>query len=106
MQKRRYDFYNTSDDGAQPVDVNLVHKGFLVGLLGDEFSEKSFGLRNTGNGRASDCNSIPIPRMRNTFIHNGTSCVDDIIRFTRRGLLATDIEGGNVNVQSGEFVFV
>lgn len=98
-------FYNTSDDGAQPVDVNLVHKGFLVGLLGDEFSEKSFGLRNTGNGRASDCNSIPIPRMRNTFIHNGTSCVDDIIRFTRRGLLATDIEGGNVNVQSGEFVF-
>lgn len=97
--------YKFSDDGSCVKPVNLIEKGYLTGIMTDEFTAKSYGVANTGNGRSADAYVRPIPRMRNTFMHNGSESVEDIIRSTRKGIVATEILGGNVIIQNGSFVF-
>jgi len=98
-------YYNMSDDGSIPKTVNLIDEGYLVNVMTDEYTANFYGIDNTGNGRTFDCFSFPIPRMRNTYIHNGNQSPKDIIESTHKGIIATDILGGNVIVQNGNFVF-
>lgn len=97
--------YEYSDDGAPPKNVNLINNGYLINIMTDEYTSLLSGLENTGNGRSLDCNSPPIPRMRNTYLHNGTVSSNEIIKTTKKGVIATEIAGGNVTMENGNFVF-
>jgi len=48
---------------------------------------------------------LPMVRMTNTFVTNGTTNPDDIIRDTKNGVYIAKLGGGSVNTASGDFVF-
>ena len=97
--------YSISDDGMRPSDVPLVQNGYLTGVMSDEFCSMRYGIENTGNGRSMSCRDIPLPRMRNTYLHNGNVDPVEIIHATKRGVIATEIQAGSVNHTNGSFVF-
>lgn len=97
--------YKISDDGTIPSSVTLIENGKLVGIMTDSFYSSVFGVGDSGNGRASDISCFPLPRMRNTFLHNGKENPGDIFESTKFGLVPIEIQGGNVVVETGHFVF-
>jgi TldD protein len=46
-----------------------------------------------------------MPRMTNTYLLNGASDRDEIIRSVKRGLYAVQFGGGQVDITNGKFVF-
>ncbi len=97
--------YNISDDGIIPEKVDLINNGFIEGIMTNSMISEYYKIKNTGNGRSKDCFNLPIPRMRNTYLHNGSESYDSILRNTKKGVIATDIVGGNVITANGNFIF-
>jgi predicted Zn-dependent protease len=97
--------YKCSSDGSIPSDVVLIDKGIICGILTDSQYAHEFNWRDTGNGRSSDYEFRAIPRMRNTYLVNGTLSFNSILESTRNGLLATEIGGGQVDSITGDFMF-
>ena len=97
--------YEYSADGSLVKNVDLVKKGSINGILSDQTSSKLWSIPDTGNGRVSDYGHLIIPRMRNTFLHNGNYDKNDIFSDTYEGIYALEIGGGRTNIQTGEFVF-
>jgi TldD protein len=96
---------NIDDEGNPTKRTVLIEKGVLQGYLQDHLSSKLMKAPVTGNGRRQGYDSIPIPRMTNTFMMAGESAPEDIIRSVKRGLYAVHFGGGQVDITSGKFVF-
>ena len=94
-----------SCDGTPKHNVALVSKGRLTGVMTDKFSAERYGIADTGNGRAMSYRDLPMPRMRNTYLHNGDTDPYEITRSTKNGVIATEILGGSCNCETGNFVF-
>jgi TldD protein len=82
----------------------LIKDGILVNYLCDLVWGKKMGLESTGSARRESFRFPPIPRMRNTFIENGTLSHDEIIANTKRGVYIVMTAGGQVDVVSGKFM--
>jgi TldD protein len=94
------------DDEGTPAKRNvLIEKGVLKGFMTDILSANQLGIPRTGNGRRETFRSIPIPRMTNTFIENGTDNPGDILASTKKGLYVQSLSGGSVNPVTGVFNF-
>ena len=63
------------------------------------------GCANTGSGRRESYQSIPMPRMTNTYMLAGDDDPEDILRSVKRGLYAVNFGGGQVDITNGKFVF-
>jgi TldD protein len=61
-------------------------------------------LASEGSGRRQSFRYPPIPRMRNTFIENGTVPPQHIIAATKRGIYVADAGGGQVDLITGNFM--
>jgi TldD protein len=96
---------NFDDEGTQAKRNVLIEKGYLKGFLTDILSAKQLGMERTGNGRRESFRNIPIPRMTNTFIENGTDNPDDILTSTKKGIYVQSLSGGSVNSVTGVFNF-
>ncbi len=96
---------NVDDEGATTQENVLIEKGVLRGYLFDKLSSRLLRSRTTGSGRRESYQSIPMPRMTNTFMLAGDSAPEDIIRSTPRGLYCANFGGGSVDITSGNFVF-
>ncbi|MBO5559072.1 TldD/PmbA family protein [Ruminococcus sp.] len=94
-----------SDDGIVPEEAILINGGILEGVMTDTNISKKYNIKNTGNGRAASCHNFPLPRMRNTYLHNGDESPESIIKSTHKGIIATDMVSGSVMTENGEFVF-
>ena len=64
-------------------------------------------MNEKGNGacRRQSYKYQPTSRMSNTFIGNGTSTKEEIIKATQFGLYAKSLGGGSVNPATGDFNF-
>jgi TldD protein len=96
---------NIDDEGNPTSQTVLIEKGILRGYLQDELSARLTGARLTGNGRRESYRHMPMPRMTNTFMLNGESAPEEIIRSVKRGLYAVQFGGGQVDITNGKFVF-
>jgi TldD protein len=96
---------NLDDEGNPTSQTVLIEKGILRGYLQDKLSSRLTGARLTGNGRRESYRHMPMPRMTNTFMLNGESTPDEIIRSVKRGLYAVQFGGGQVDITNGKFVF-
>jgi TldD protein len=92
------------DEGTPSQRTVMIKDGILVNYLCDLVWGKKMGLESTGSGRRESFRFPPIPRMRNTFIENGTLSHDDIIANTKRGVYIVMTAGGQVDVISGKFM--
>ncbi|HIQ17583.1 MAG TPA: metalloprotease TldD [Novosphingobium capsulatum] len=93
------------DEGTAPDRTVLVEDGVLTGLMQDRLNAGLMNARSTGNGRRQSYAHLPMPRMTNTFLANGTADPADIIASIDRGIYATEFDGGQVDIVTGRFNF-
>jgi TldD protein len=96
---------NVDDEGSATQETVLIEGGVLRGYLNDKLSARLTGAANTGSGRRESYQSIPMPRMTNTYMLAGDDAPEDILRSVRRGLYAVNFGGGQVDITNGKFVF-
>ena len=96
---------NVDDEGSATQETTLIENGILRGYLTDKLSSRLTGEANTGSGRRESYQSIPMPRMTNTYMLAGDDDPEDILRSVKRGLYAVNFGGGQVDITNGKFVF-
>ncbi|HXE06679.1 MAG TPA: metalloprotease TldD [Acidobacteriaceae bacterium] len=96
---------NLDDEGNPTQETVLIENGILRGYLSDKLSSRLMNMPNTGSGRRESYHHIPMPRMTNTYMLNGTDVPEDIIKSVPRGLYAVNFGGGQVDITNGKFVF-
>ena len=96
---------NVDDEGSATQETTLIENGVLRGYLTDKLSARLTGAKNTGSGRRESYQSIPMPRMTNTYMLAGDDDPADILRSVKRGLYAVNFGGGQVDITNGKFVF-
>lgn len=96
---------NMDDEGTPTSRTVLIERGILRGYITDRLNAKLMGIPLTGNGRRESFQSIPLPRMTNTFMLAGESDPDEILRSVKKGLYAVSFGGGQVDITNGKFVF-
>ena len=96
----------TVDDEGNPTQRTvLIEDGILRGYIQDSLNARLMGMPLTGNARRESYAHIPMPRMTNTYMLNGTVPPEEIIRSVKKGLYAANFGGGQVDITSGKFVF-
>jgi TldD protein len=94
------------DDEGHPSQRNvLIQDGVLTDYMWDWIRARNEGRRPSGNGRRQSYHHLPMVRMTNTFVLNGTEDPEEIIRQTDRGVYVAQLGGGQVNTATGDFVF-
>ena len=96
---------NIDDEGNETQRTVLIEDGILTGYMQDETNARLMGASPTGNGRRESYSSVPMPRMTNTFMENGTHEAEEIIASIQKGIYAVNFGGGQVDITSGKFVF-
>ncbi|OSI08601.1 TLDD protein-like protein [Neisseria animaloris] len=96
---------NIDDEGNETRRTVLIEDGILTGYLQDETNARLMGVQSTGNGRRESYSSVPMPRMTNTFMENGSHDPQEIIESVHKGIYAVNFGGGQVDITSGKFVF-
>ena len=94
------------DDEGHPSQYNvLIENGILTDYMWDFLRARKENRRQSGNGRRQSYADLPMVRMTNTFVTNGTEDPDDIVRATEHGVYVAKLGGGSVDTASGDFVF-
>ena len=94
------------DDEGHPSQYNvLIQDGVLTDYMWDHLRARKEGHAHTGNGRRQSYMHLPMVRMTNTYVLNGTDSPQDIIRETPHGVYVAKLGGGSVNTATGDFVF-
>lgn len=96
---------NVDDEGTPTQKNVLIENGILRGYLQDKLSSRLMKSASTGSGRRESYQSIPMPRMTNTFMLAGESDPEEIIKSVPKGIYCTMFGGGRVDITSGNFVF-
>jgi TldD protein len=94
------------DDEGHAAQRNvLIQDGILTDYMWDFLRARKEGRDSSGNGRRQSYHHLPMVRMTNTFVLNGTDDPDEIIRQTDHGVYVAHLGGGQVNTATGDFVF-
>lgn len=97
---------NNVDDEGNPTECTcLIKDGVLVNYLVDELNGRRMNTKPNGASRRQNYKYEPTSRMSNTYIANGKSTPEEIIKATKLGLYAAKMGGGSVNPATGEFNF-
>jgi TldD protein len=94
------------DDEGRPTRRNvLIHDGVLTDYMWDLLRARREGRESSGNGRRESYQHLPMVRMTNTYLVNGTEDPHEIVRQTPHGIYVAQLGGGQVNTATGDFVF-
>lgn len=96
---------NFDDEGVKGQKTYMVTNGVLTSFLHDRISAKFYGVAPTGNGRRESFKYPPIPRMRATYMENGTTSKADLISSVKKGIYVDNFSNGQVNIGEGDFTF-
>jgi TldD protein len=97
--------YGIDDEGTTSRRNQLIENGILKSYMVDRLSHIKFGLPLTGNGRRESYRHKPIVRMTNTYLDSGKDNPEEILSSTKHGLYVKSMGGGQVDTESGDFVF-
>jgi TldD protein len=94
------------DDEGHPAQRNvLIDDGVLTEYMWDVVRARKEGRAPSGNGRRESYRHLPMPRMTNTFLLEGATDPDDIVRSVDFGIYCVQLGGGQVDPATGDFVF-
>jgi len=96
---------NVDDEGTIGQKTYIVREGILTSYLHDRISSKYYGVQPTGNGRRESFRSVPIPRMRATYMENGNSTEEEMIASVKKGVFVDIFTNGQVQIGAGDFTF-
>ncbi len=91
------------DEGVKCRETYLIREGVLTGRLHSRQTAKKMGEEPTGNARAQDYTFPPIVRMTNTYIENGDTPFEDMIRGIKDGIYACKAYGGETMLENFSF---
>jgi TldD protein len=92
------------DEGIPARVVTLIREGLLAGQLVSR-AEATADNPVTGNGRRETFRELPQPRMRNTYLRPGKADPAMLLAKMKKGVLVTQLGGGEVDTASGNFMF-
>jgi TldD protein len=94
------------DDEGRPSQRNILIKdGVLTDYMWDELRARKSNRASSGNGRRQSYQHLPMVRMTNTYLLEGSEKPETIIENTRHGVYVARLGGGQVNTATGDFVF-
>ncbi len=94
------------DDEGNPGEKRvLIKNGKLTNFMIDDFNGRRMNRSGNGACRRQNYRYCPTSRMSNTYIANGKSTPEEIIKATKLGLYAVAFHGGSVDPTTGEFNF-
>jgi TldD protein len=96
---------NIDDEGMPTQKTQLIKDGKLVNFMVDKVGSMKTGYSKTGSGRRESYRFPPASRMRNTYIENGRSTLEDMITSIDSGVYCKKMGGGSVSPGTGEFNF-
>lgn len=96
---------NIDDEGNKTRKTVLIEKGILKNYLIDYKNGMSMNMEANGACRRQSYRYAPTSRMSNTYIDNGSSTFEEIIKATKYGLYAKKLGGGSVDPSTGDFNF-
>ena len=96
---------NFDDEGNPTENTHLVVDGVLASYLHDRISAKHYGVKSTGSGRRESFRSVPMPRMRSTYMLNGPHKAEEIVKSVKKGIFCESFSNGQVNIGAGDFTF-
>ncbi len=97
---------NVDDEGTKTKKNILIKDGILNAYMTDFRNIRRMDNETlSGNSRRESYKYSPTSRMTNTYIANGKSTFEEIIKNTKYGLFAKSLGGGSVNPTTGEFNF-
>ena len=96
---------SVDDEGNKTNRTVLIENGILKNYLIDDFNGRRMNEKGNGACRRQSYKFEPTSRMSNTYIDNGKSTPEEIIKATKLGLYAKSLGGGSVNPATGEFNF-
>lgn len=96
---------NMDDEGVPTEYTVLIENGTLKGYMQDKMNARLVNEVSTGNGRRESYAHLPMPRMTNTYMLNGSHEHDEIIASVDKGIYVSNMGGGQVDITSGKFVF-
>src|SRR4029434_661198 len=102
---RRRGSLNLDDEGHPTQRTVLIEDGILRGYMQDQLNARLMNVAPTGNGRRESFAHLPMPRMTNTLMRDGSYEPAEIIASVKNGLYAPNFGGGQVDITSGKFVF-
>ncbi len=94
--------YEWDDEGVAPRMVKLLDAGRLSGRLTDR-AHAAAGAPSNGHARRAGPQDSPLPRGSNLVVGAGHSTADEILRRLSSGLWIEQIDGGSVELASGQF---
>ncbi len=97
--------FQFSDEGFPAQHTVLIEDGILRAYMVDYREHLMTGLPHTASGRRQSYLFPPLPRMRNTFIKPGSDRFEDMLADIKKGVLAVNFGGGQVDPSTGNFVF-
>lgn len=93
------------DEGNKTKRNVLIENGILKSYMIDYRNSRKMNAKSTSSGRRQSYRFSPTSRMTNTFIQNGDSTFEEIIKNTKQGFFAEKMGGGSVNPATGEYNF-
>ncbi len=102
---REWGHFAIDDEGHEAQRNTLIEDGVLTDYMWDHIRARAEGRAPSGNGRRQSYMHLPMVRMTNTFVTNGTVDPGDIIADTPNGVYVAQLGGGQVNTATGDFVF-
>lgn len=96
---------NFDDEGVAGQKTYIVREGILNSYLHDRISARHYATAPTGNGRRESFRHMPLPRMRSTYMENGTASEADLIGEVKQGIYVKDFTNGQVQIGAGDFTF-
>ena len=96
---------NIDDEGMKTKKTTLIENGILKSFLADRIGAQEVQVERTGSGRRQNYQYAPVARMRNTYIAQGESNLNDMLSSVENGVYAKVMGGGSVNPATGEFNF-
>ena len=100
-----YGWVPVDDEGVLGQRTVLIQNGVLKNFLHSRETAARMNALPTGNGRGEALGCPVIPRMRCTYIENGDSSFEEMLKEMKNGYYLKGTAGGEVNPASGEFLF-
>jgi TldD protein len=91
------------DEGVKTRKNYLIRDGVLEGRLHSRETAGKMGEEPTGNARAIGYKHEPIVRMTNTYVGQGDTPFEEMIKDIRLGLYAIDMVGGQTAMEMFTF---
>ncbi|MGL4562124.1 MAG: TldD/PmbA family protein [Brevinema sp.] len=91
------------DEGVAAQRRELIKNGNINNYLQSRTTAYDMNMSPTGNGRALNPFFVPIPRMTNTYIENGSRSFESLLEELWDGIYACDMIGGMTNLEMFTF---